>query len=106
VLTGAVGKNGDRLEDAIGVVTLGLLGRTAVEAPARELFQGRELVEVLDEGFAADVGDGLVAVEPYVFQFELGHGCLLLVSICAVSAEFDRVLVDRVVEGAERASSK
>jgi hypothetical protein len=76
VFLGGIRINGDGLEDAIRAVAFGLPGRAAVKCPLREFFQRREAVEILDEGFAAEVGDGLVAVQPDVFQFILRH-CLV-----------------------------
>jgi hypothetical protein len=55
-------------------VAFGLPGGTAVKAPIRELFQGWKAVEILDEGFATKIWNGLIPVEPYVFQFVFRHG--------------------------------
>ncbi len=41
----------DRLENAIRVVPFGLLSRTAVKAPVRQLLQLREAVEVFKQAF-------------------------------------------------------
>ncbi len=73
ILLGRVRIGGNRLQDAIRAVTFGLASRAAIEAPVRELFQGRKLVEILDQGFAADVGNGGVTVQPDIFQFILRH---------------------------------
>ena len=73
IFLGAIGIDCDRLQNAIRTVAFGLLGRTSVKTPHWNLFQGRKSAEVLDEGFAADVGHRLIAVEPDVFQFVLSH---------------------------------
>jgi hypothetical protein len=65
--------NGDWLQETVRAVALGLAGRAAVEAPHRELVEIGKVFELFDLGFAAEVRDGLVAVEPDVFQFVLRH---------------------------------
>ena len=45
---------------------------------ARELLELREGIEFLDQRFASEIGNGLVTVEPDVFQLVLGHRLLLL----------------------------
>ena len=71
-----VGKNGHRLEHAIRARAFGLARRAAVEAPAGEFFERRETVELLDLGFAAEIRDRLVAVEPDVLEFVLRSSIL------------------------------
>ncbi len=73
VLYGGVGVTGDGFEDAIGVMSFGLLGGTAVEAPIREFFERGEGIELFDERFSAEVRDGGVAIEPNVFELVLCH---------------------------------
>jgi len=73
VFLGRVGIDADGLEHAVRAVALGLPGGAAVEAPFRDVIKSREAVEILHEGLAAEVRDGLIAVEPNVFQFILRH---------------------------------
>ena len=47
--------DGDWLQDAIRVTTVSLLSGAAVEAPERELIEGREGVEFLDAILSAEV---------------------------------------------------
>ena len=75
VLAGAVGIDGHRLQHAVRAAALGLTGGAAVEIPERQLLELREALEFLDLGFAAEVGDWLVTIEPDVFQFVFSHGC-------------------------------
>ena len=75
VLAGGVGINGHRLQDTVGATSLSLAGRTAVEIPEGQLLQLRKALKILDLGFAAEVGDWLVTIEPDVFQFVFSHGC-------------------------------
>src|SRR5690606_18619040 len=64
----------DRLEQAIGAPAFGLLGRTAVKTPHRQILQRQFLRIAIDDlGFAAEVRDRRVTVEPDVFEFEFGH---------------------------------
>ncbi len=67
VRVGGVGIDGDRLEDAIGAVTLSLPGGGAIEAPIGQIVNLREGNEFLDEGLTAQIGDGLIAVQPDIF---------------------------------------
>ena len=73
VFAGRVGEYGDRFEDAIRAVAFGLTGGAAVEAPKGKLFKLGKAGEFLDLGFAAEVGNGLVTVEPDVFEFVFSH---------------------------------
>ena len=68
--------DGDRLEDAIGVVAFRLHGRRAVKTPQRQLLERRKRVEVLELGLAAQVRRRRVAVEPDVFELVFGHSRL------------------------------
>ena len=88
VLAGRIRIAGDGLEEAIGALAFGLTGGAAVESPHREILQCGEFCEFLDLGLASEVGNGLVSVEPDVFEFVLGHDvgwfvmscCLFLIS--------------------------
>ena len=82
VLLGAVGVDRDRLEQAVGAAAFGLPRRAAVEAPVGQLLQLREAVVFLDLGLAAEVGDGVVPVQPDVFQFVFRH----VSGVCCCSA--------------------
>ena len=75
VLAGGVGINSHRLQDTVGATSLSLAGRTAVEIPEGQLLQLRKALKILDLGFAAEVRDWLVTIEPDVFQFVFSHGC-------------------------------
>ena len=68
-----VGVNGDRFQQAVRAVAFGLARRTAVKAPHRKFVEFWKLIEFFDLGFAAEVRDGFVAVEPDVFQFVFRH---------------------------------
>jgi hypothetical protein len=76
-----VGEDGDRLEHAVRVATLGLARRAAVEAPHGELLEAREARELLDLGLAAQVRDGLVAIEPDVFELVFRHEALPVLTV-------------------------
>jgi hypothetical protein len=75
VLAGGVGINGHRLQNTVGTTSLSLAGGAAIEVPEGQLLQFRKALEFLDLGFAAEVGDWLVTIEPDVFQFVFSHGC-------------------------------
>ena len=65
--------NGDGFEHAVRALAFGLAGGASVKAPKRKIFQFWELGKFLDLSFATEVGDGLVAVEPDIFEFVLGQ---------------------------------
>src|ERR1700730_13326716 len=48
ILPGFVGINGDRLQYAVGAVSLGLPGRTTIESPVWDLLQSGKGFEVLN----------------------------------------------------------
>ena len=73
VFAGGVREDGDRLEKAIRAVALGLACRAAVKAPHGEILELGKAGEFFDGGLAAEVGNGLVAVEPDVFEFVFSH---------------------------------
>ena len=83
IAAGAVREDGYGFEHTIRAAAFGLLGRATVESPHRKLVESREAVEILDQGFATEVRNGGVAVEPDVFQFVFGHSvgrvCWLMV---------------------------
>jgi hypothetical protein len=68
-----VGIRGDRLQQAVRVDALRLARRASVEAPDRELLEARQAAELLHLRLAAEMRDGLVAVEPDVFELVLAH---------------------------------
>ena len=68
VALGGVRIDRDRFQHAVGAVTLGLTGGAAVESPVGYVVELGEFVVILDQCFAAQVGDGLVTVEPNIFQ--------------------------------------
>src|SRR6185369_3800997 len=71
-------------------------GGAAVEAPHREVGQLRHAREFLHLGFAAEVGDRLVAIEPDVFEFVFRHcfvgRCIFLNSLRYFLPQFWAVL--------------
>src|ERR1051325_4191012 len=69
-----VGEERDRLQEAVRVRAVGLAGRAAVEVPERQLLERRLRLEVDDLRLAAQVRNGLVAVEPDVLELELHPG--------------------------------
>src|SRR5205807_9050928 len=68
------GEERDRLEEAVRARAVRLARRAAVEVPQRQLVDGRLRLEVDDLRLAAQVRNGLVAVEPDVFELELHPG--------------------------------
>ena len=73
VLAGRIRKNRHGLEHDVRALALGLLGRAAVEAPPGQFGESRQAGEFLDLSFAAQTGQGRVAIEPDVFQFVFSH---------------------------------
>jgi hypothetical protein len=78
IFAGGVGENRDGFEHAIGAAAGRLAGGAAIEAPQREVFELGKAGEFLDGGLAAEVCNGLVAIEPDVFEFVFSH------SVCGV----------------------
>src|SRR5262245_65719937 len=78
VVAGGVGEERDRLEEAVRIRAVRLAGRAAVEVPERQLVEGRLRVEVDELRLAAQIRNGLVAVQPTVLELELhsGSSCL------------------------------
>src|SRR5947207_10495294 len=66
-----VGEERDRSEEAVRARAVRLACRAAVEVPQRWLVEGRLRFEVDDLRLAAQVRNGLVAVEPDVLELEL-----------------------------------
>src|SRR4051794_25345952 len=73
VRAGGVLEERDRLQQAVRARALGLLRRAPVEVPDGEVLERRRDRERLDLRLAAQVRDGVVAVEPDVFELVLGH---------------------------------
>lgn len=73
VFAGAVGVEGNRLEDAVGVAAFCLLGGGAIEAPLGKLVESRELIEITKHALGAEVLHGVVTVEPDVIESVFGH---------------------------------
>jgi len=73
IATRGIGIDRDRLQHTIGIVSFGLHGRGAVEAPQRQLFQCRERGEFLELCFAAQVRCRRVSVEPNLLEVVLRH---------------------------------
>ncbi len=66
-----IGERRDGLQQAVRVAALGLPRRAAVEAPDRQVLDGRRVRELHDLRLAAEVRNGLVPVEPDVFELDL-----------------------------------
>jgi hypothetical protein len=75
IFASAVWIESDWLQNAVGTAARSLLSGGTVKAPIWEFFELREAGEVLELSLAAEVADGLIAVEPDVFEFVFGHGC-------------------------------
>lgn len=73
IFASSVGIECDRLQDAVGVTTVSLLGGGAVEAPLGKLLKGWEIIKFLDAAFRAEVWDGRVAVQPDVIESVFSH---------------------------------
>ena len=72
VLTRTVWENCNWLQHAVRAAAISLLGRAAVEAPYRAVFEGESIhFAVFDLGLTAKVCNGLIAIEPDVFEFDL-----------------------------------
>src|SRR5579871_1192016 len=72
-----VGIDRDRLQHAIRAPALGLIGRAAVEAPVRELFERRKRVELLDLRLAAQIWYWGIPIEPNILESILSHSLSL-----------------------------
>ena len=75
ILASGVEIHGDGLQHAIGAAAGRLLSGATVKAPERELFELRKAGEFLHLSLAAETGNGLVTVEPDVFEFVFSHRC-------------------------------
>jgi hypothetical protein len=73
IFTGRVRENGDWLENAIRAAAGSLTSRAAIKTPQGKFFQLGKICEFLDLSFATEVCYGLIAVEPYVFEFVFSH---------------------------------
>ena len=62
IFLGRVRIHGHRLEHAVGTAAFRLARGTPVKTPHRKFFQLRKILEFLDLCFAANVGDGFIAV--------------------------------------------
>src|SRR4029453_11097045 len=73
-----VGEERNRLEEAVRARAFRLARRAAVEVPARQLVEGRLRLEVDEFRLAAQVRNGLEAVQPDVLELVLhpGSSCL------------------------------
>src|SRR3954464_3005324 len=70
-ITGGIGEERYRLEEAVGARAVGRARRAAVKVPKRQLVERRLRLEVDDLRLAAQVRDGLVAVQPDVLELVL-----------------------------------
>ena len=68
-----IGEQRDRLQQAVRARALGLPRRAPVEVPDGQLLERRLGGELHDLRLAAEIRDGLVAVEPDVLQLVLAH---------------------------------
>jgi hypothetical protein len=73
VLAACIGIESNRFQHAVGALALGLHGGTAVKTPVGQIGKGRRILKRLEQTLAAQVGDGLLAVKPDVFEFVFCH---------------------------------
>src|SRR5258708_31091876 len=74
VLAACVGIQSHRFQQAVRTLALGLHGGTAVKTPGGQVGEGGWMRKILELSFAAQLRNGLFAVEPDVFEFVFFHG--------------------------------